>query len=172
MKFYLAVTDNNWYHYLSQIQPDEINFWQLCVRMTRRRGDMDVISRVQAAKPGLKPSTPARHFYSNSTAHTITSSAAVSSSVIPSSRSLWLGTPSVKRTARPIIRRLEPPFKNTVPKRAGMRSTPSSAALSYPNRFSYRKKTGSMSPVFGPRTSPKEKPSTPKMNSEETFGTR
>jgi len=66
MKFYLAVTDNNWYHYLSQIQPDEINFWQLCVRMTRRRGDMDVISRVQAAKPGLKPSTPARPLYSNS----------------------------------------------------------------------------------------------------------
>ena len=28
MKLYLAVTDNNWYHYLSQLNPDEINFWQ------------------------------------------------------------------------------------------------------------------------------------------------
>ena len=28
MKFYLGVTDNNWYHYLSTIQPEDINFWQ------------------------------------------------------------------------------------------------------------------------------------------------
>ncbi len=28
MKLYLAVTDNNWYHYLLQLKPDEINFWQ------------------------------------------------------------------------------------------------------------------------------------------------
>lgn len=64
MKFYLAVTDNNWYHYLSQLHPDEINFWQLCVRMTRRRGDMDVIGRVPAAKPGSKPSILAHPLYS------------------------------------------------------------------------------------------------------------
>src|SRR5664279_5546967 len=28
MKFYLGVTDNNWYHYLSNINPEDINFWQ------------------------------------------------------------------------------------------------------------------------------------------------
>lgn len=28
MKIYLGVTDNNWYHYLSRIQPEDINFWQ------------------------------------------------------------------------------------------------------------------------------------------------
>lgn len=28
MKIYLGVTDNNWYNYLSKIQPDDINFWQ------------------------------------------------------------------------------------------------------------------------------------------------
>lgn len=28
MKFYLGVTDNNWYKYLSQINPKGINFWQ------------------------------------------------------------------------------------------------------------------------------------------------
>ena len=28
MKIYLGVTDNNWYRYLSQIQPEDINFWQ------------------------------------------------------------------------------------------------------------------------------------------------
>lgn len=28
MKFYLGVTDNNWYKYLSQINPEDINFWQ------------------------------------------------------------------------------------------------------------------------------------------------
>ncbi len=68
------------------------------------------------AKPGLKPSTPAHLFYSNSTAHTITSLAAVSSSVIPSSQSRWLGTPLAKRTVHLIIKLLEPPFKDTVPK--------------------------------------------------------
>ena len=28
MKFYLGVTDNNWYKYLSNINPEDINFWQ------------------------------------------------------------------------------------------------------------------------------------------------
>lgn len=28
MKFYLGVTDNNWYNYLSQIVPEDVNFWQ------------------------------------------------------------------------------------------------------------------------------------------------
>ncbi|MHB8064372.1 MAG: hypothetical protein ACYDG2_17365 [Ruminiclostridium sp.] len=29
MKIYVGVTDNNWYNYLSNIQPpDEVNFWQ------------------------------------------------------------------------------------------------------------------------------------------------
>ncbi len=28
MKFYLGVTDNNWYNYLSHINPEDINFWQ------------------------------------------------------------------------------------------------------------------------------------------------
>lgn len=28
MKIYLGVTDNNWYRYLSKIQPEDINFWQ------------------------------------------------------------------------------------------------------------------------------------------------
>lgn len=28
MKFYLGVTDNNWYNYLSNINPEDINFWQ------------------------------------------------------------------------------------------------------------------------------------------------
>lgn len=28
MKIYLGVTDNNWYNYLSKIQPEDINFWQ------------------------------------------------------------------------------------------------------------------------------------------------
>lgn len=28
MKFYLGVTDNNWYNYLSGISPEDINFWQ------------------------------------------------------------------------------------------------------------------------------------------------
>ncbi|NLY75372.1 MAG: HNH endonuclease [Firmicutes bacterium] len=28
MKFYLAVTDNQWFHFLSNLHPDEINFWQ------------------------------------------------------------------------------------------------------------------------------------------------
>ncbi len=28
MKFYIGVTDNNWFQYLSSIRPDEINFWQ------------------------------------------------------------------------------------------------------------------------------------------------
>ena len=28
MKFYLGVTDNNWYNYLSKINPEDINFWQ------------------------------------------------------------------------------------------------------------------------------------------------
>jgi putative restriction endonuclease len=28
MKFYLGVTDNNWFNYLSTINPEDINFWQ------------------------------------------------------------------------------------------------------------------------------------------------
>ena len=28
MKFYLGVTDNNWYNYLKGINPEDINFWQ------------------------------------------------------------------------------------------------------------------------------------------------
>ncbi|MEO8111766.1 MAG: HNH endonuclease [Ginsengibacter sp.] len=28
MKFYLGVTDNRWYNYLSSINPEDINFWQ------------------------------------------------------------------------------------------------------------------------------------------------
>jgi putative restriction endonuclease len=28
MKFYLGVTDNNWFRYVSQINPEDINFWQ------------------------------------------------------------------------------------------------------------------------------------------------
>lgn len=28
MKFWIGITDNDWYKYLSTIQPDEINFWQ------------------------------------------------------------------------------------------------------------------------------------------------
>jgi putative restriction endonuclease len=28
MRFYLGVTDNSWYNYLSKISPEDINFWQ------------------------------------------------------------------------------------------------------------------------------------------------
>lgn len=28
MKFYVGVTDNKWFAYLAQLQPDEVNFWQ------------------------------------------------------------------------------------------------------------------------------------------------
>jgi putative restriction endonuclease len=28
MKFWVGVTDNKWYQFLSQLQPDEVNFWQ------------------------------------------------------------------------------------------------------------------------------------------------
>lgn len=28
IKFYVGVTDNNWFSYLKNIQPDEVNFWQ------------------------------------------------------------------------------------------------------------------------------------------------
>ncbi len=28
MKFYLAVTDNNWYNFLSELNPEDVNFWQ------------------------------------------------------------------------------------------------------------------------------------------------
>jgi putative restriction endonuclease len=28
MKFYIGTTDYNWFHYLSQIRPEDINFWQ------------------------------------------------------------------------------------------------------------------------------------------------
>ena len=66
MKFYLAVTDNNWYHYLSQLHTDQINFRQLCVSMPRRRGDMDVIGQVPTTKSGSKLLTMVRHFSVNS----------------------------------------------------------------------------------------------------------
>jgi len=32
MKFYLAVTDNKWFQYLSEIEPDEGNFWRGIMR--------------------------------------------------------------------------------------------------------------------------------------------
>lgn len=28
MKFYLGVTNNNWFNYLSRINPEDVNFWQ------------------------------------------------------------------------------------------------------------------------------------------------
>jgi putative restriction endonuclease len=28
MKFFVGVTDNKWFEYLAQLQPDEVNFWQ------------------------------------------------------------------------------------------------------------------------------------------------
>ncbi|WP_069130094.1 HNH endonuclease [Rhodohalobacter halophilus] len=28
MKFYIGVTDDNWFHFLAQQQPDEVNFWR------------------------------------------------------------------------------------------------------------------------------------------------
>ena len=28
MKFWVGVTDNKWFQYLSEIHPDEVNFWQ------------------------------------------------------------------------------------------------------------------------------------------------
>jgi putative restriction endonuclease len=28
MKFWVGVTDNKWYQFLSKICPDEVNFWQ------------------------------------------------------------------------------------------------------------------------------------------------
>lgn len=28
MKFYIGVTDDNWFRYLAKVQPDELNFWQ------------------------------------------------------------------------------------------------------------------------------------------------
>jgi putative restriction endonuclease len=28
MKFWVGVTDNNWFHFLKQQMPDEVNFWQ------------------------------------------------------------------------------------------------------------------------------------------------
>ena len=28
MKFWVGVTDNKWYQFLSQLRPDEVNFWQ------------------------------------------------------------------------------------------------------------------------------------------------
>lgn len=28
MIFYIGVTDDNWFHYLSELQPDEVNFWR------------------------------------------------------------------------------------------------------------------------------------------------
>ena len=28
MKFYVGVTDNEWFNYLKRLQPDELNFWR------------------------------------------------------------------------------------------------------------------------------------------------
>jgi len=28
MKFFIGVTDNEWYGYLASLQPDEVNFWR------------------------------------------------------------------------------------------------------------------------------------------------
>src|ERR1035438_2806171 len=28
MKYYIGVTNNNWYDYLKKIKPDEVNFWR------------------------------------------------------------------------------------------------------------------------------------------------
>jgi len=28
MKFYIGVTDRNWFKYLSSTKPDEVNFWK------------------------------------------------------------------------------------------------------------------------------------------------
>ena len=28
MKFWVGVTDNQWFKYLSDLQPEEVNFWQ------------------------------------------------------------------------------------------------------------------------------------------------
>ena len=36
MKFYLGVTDNSWYNYLSSINPEDINFWQPGGKLTFR----------------------------------------------------------------------------------------------------------------------------------------
>ena len=34
MKFFVGVTDNNWYNYLANSRPDEVNFWQPGGRQT------------------------------------------------------------------------------------------------------------------------------------------
>lgn len=39
MKLYVGVTDNNWYDFLAQQQPDEVNFWQPGGRQTFRALD-------------------------------------------------------------------------------------------------------------------------------------
>jgi len=28
MKFYIGVTDNDWFHFLARRRPDEVNFWR------------------------------------------------------------------------------------------------------------------------------------------------
>ena len=28
MRFYIGVTDNNWYHHLASTRPEEVNFWK------------------------------------------------------------------------------------------------------------------------------------------------
>lgn len=32
MRFYVGVTDNNWYHYLASLRPEEVNFWKPSAR--------------------------------------------------------------------------------------------------------------------------------------------
>jgi len=38
MKFYIGVTDDDWFHFLAQHQPDEVNFWR-----PRDKADFKVI---------------------------------------------------------------------------------------------------------------------------------
>tara|TARA_R100000908_G_scaffold61985_2_gene40755 strand:+ start:14566 stop:14727 length:162 start_codon:yes stop_codon:yes gene_type:complete len=33
MKFYIGVTDDDWFHFLAQQQPDEVNFWRPRVKL-------------------------------------------------------------------------------------------------------------------------------------------
>jgi hypothetical protein len=50
MKFYIAITDNNWFQYLSSIHPDEITSGSYGGRTLQRRADMDGDSRVPAGR--------------------------------------------------------------------------------------------------------------------------
>ena len=73
MKFYVGVTDNKWFAYLAQLQPDEVNFWQPGGNVSFKAIDQYAL------------------FFSSCTAQIITLLAEVSLSVIRSCRFLWLG---------------------------------------------------------------------------------